>query len=364
MINHRCKKIVATIVLGAFVCGVPTTAFAGSAESFANQMEFVICDEIQVSKHDNVSEGDWAYQKASEIATVDLREVSSMTAVFDNESGLYKVESEENLYLLPVSDKAFQPMERCAIIDTGDLREVKAQYNLTETEAEDIVAFMGQCPGEQIIVYAPRASEQTGRYNGKQCRLVQVNAYDDQSGYEIEIGKELPLQSLGYHTIVYAISILGTKANMGIALTHAALNLLGIDFTHRSDSSSYARKQEKVTFQYLDFYELGSAYITRGKSSYGSITITTHTTCWVKQPNGDFVNEARSGMPVSGSFGTVQSLSSLAAKCYIYFEDYSGVGLPWYADYIVNFKIDKFNSIPAIEPKRYVSKFYRRGIST
>lgn len=298
-------------------------------------------NEILVIKQENISEGDWTYKRVTETTPLSVDSSEPMTAVFDSDSGLYQITSEDNLYLEIVSDTAFQPMEKSIIYDTGDLRMVSEQYHLTETESKDIASFVEQCPDNQINVYAPRANETLGEYDGKKCRLVRVTATDNQSAYEMEKS----------NAVVYTISTLGTKANIGSTITNAVLNLLEIDFGFRSDSSSYAAKNERVTFQYLDFYELGSTYITRGITSYGTITLTTSTTCWIKQSNGDFVNDPIIGK-LNGSFGSSETLASLAAKSVPYFEYYGDVGGSIrYTNYTTKFKIDQFNSVPAIQPK-------------
>ncbi len=339
MFREKYKKIISLIVSGTLALSSSSMAFAAIDQA---EPDSESTNEVLVIKQENVSEGDWAYTRVTETTPLSVDSPEPMTAVLDSDSGLYQITSEDNLYLEIVSDTAFQPMEKSIIYDTGDLRMVSEKYHLTETESKDMMSFMEQCPGNPIHVYAPRANETLGKYDEKKCRLVRITATDTQSAYEIEKG----------NTVVYAISTLGTKANIGSTITNAVLNLLGIDFGFRSDSSSYATKNERVTFQYLDFYELSSAYITRGISSYGTITLTTSTTCWVKQPNGDFVNEPIIGK-LNGSFGSSETLASLAAKSVPYFEYYGDVGVSIrYTNYTTKFKIDQFNSVPAIQPKR------------
>lgn len=342
--SEKYKKMISTLVLGAFALTVPAMALTDIEQAKPYRES---TDKIRVIKQEPVSQGDWAYQRVTDEALLRADYPEPMIAVFDSDSGLYKIASEENLYLEKVSDMAFQPVEKSVIYNTGDLRTVSAQYHLTVTEAQDIVSFMGQCPGNAIYVYAPRADETLGQYDGKKCRLVRVVATDNQSGYELR----------NENRLVYAMNTLEKQANIGRMMAKALFNLLGLDFSWRSDSSTYATRNERVAFQYLDVYELDSAYITRGITSYGTVTVTTNTTCWVKQANGNFVNE-----PVirkrSGSFGRSETLDSLAAKSSQYFEYYGdGGGSVCYTNYTTTFAIDKFGSIPAIQPKGWLYSY-------
>lgn len=252
--------------------------------------DFAIEREIFVLREKVPNEDGWCYTKVPALHQDAVNAVPILKAVLDEESKLYQVISEANLYLLPVSDCAFQPMEKSTPKNKTDLLRISPQYHLTQTQVADIDSIINENPNVQIVVYAPNINDTTGTINEKKCRVVQVTARDNLTEYYL--GK-------GSHTIFSIINTVGNKMTVGLAMTNGLLNFFGIDF--HSDSSSIAQKSEVANFQYLDFFELNTTYITRGTSSFGSITIRTTTTNWVKKSNGDFVNQP-SIKQVSGHF--------------------------------------------------------------
>ena len=336
--NKNFKKIISLFALGAFVLTIPTTALASIYSEMPDKV-------ITVIKQEN---SDLYKLEESKISLFSDKNIEK--AVLCEDLGFYKVQSEENLYLDARNDGQYVPIEANKVRTTTELQAIAETYNLTETEKEDIISILEQNPNVDLTVYAPRANTESGTYNGKSYQMVTVTATDNASTYTI--AKGLNLSSLVQNTVVYAIGTLGPKVNTGIAFTAAVLGLLNIEFEFRSDSTCTAKKSETAYFQYLDFYELGTAYITRGINSYGTIGITTSTTCWERRSNGDYVNTVKTGKAVNGTFGSKLSKETLAGKSHGYFEDYSGLGRPRYENYTMSFKVDGFNSIPAISPKR------------
>lgn len=336
--SKNLKKIITSVVLGAFVLTIPTTALANVYSETPDKVITVVKQE------------DSGLYKLAENKISLFSDKNTEKAVLCEELGFYKVQSEENLYLDVRADGQYIPVEENKVRTITELQTIAETYNLTETEKDDIISILKQNPNVDLTIYAPRASTESGTYNGKSYQMVTVTATDNASTYTI--AKGLNLSSLVQNTVIYAIGTLGSKANTGITITTAVLGLLNIDFQFKSDSTCTAKKNETAYFQYLDFYELGTAYITRGINSYGTIGITTSTTCWVRQSNGDYVNTSKSGKPVSGTFGSKLSKETLAGRSYGYFEDYSGLGATRYENYVMSFKVDGFNSIPAISPKR------------
>jgi len=337
------KKILSGIVLGAFIFTIPVAPAAANTNSDISK-NFTSDKEIFVNLQDDAN----LYEAASNAKASNTSNV--LKATLDEKAGLYEVTNEENLYLQPLGDNTYLPLEKNEVDTVYELNGIAEKYALTKTEIEDTMSLLTENENITLSIYAPRAITEEGTYNGKKYRIVTVSATDNVSEYSI--AKGLNISSLAANTIIYAIGTLGKTANVGITITNAVLGLLNVEYKFNNDSTCFAEKNEDAYFQYLDFFEIGSAYVTRGIASHGTIRIKTKTTCWVKKSNGNFVNELITGTPVNGKFGTTYSGYTLAAKAFPYFEDYSESNPSRYEDYTSRFKVGKFATIPAITPKR------------
>jgi len=330
------KKTLSGIVLGAFIFTISAAPAAASTNSDISE-NIPFDKEIFV----NLQDGANLYEVASNATASNTSGI--LKATLDEKAGLYEVTSEENLYLQSLGDNTYLPLEKNEVNTISALHDVAEKYALTGTEITDAVSFLEKIANIKLSIYAPKAITEEGTYNGKKYRIITVCVTDNVSQYPIAQGRK--------NIMIDAVGILEKKANIGAVITNAVLGLLHMEYRFHNDATCFAEKDENTYFQYLDFYEVGSAYVTRGIASHGTICIKTKTTRWVKKSNGDFVNEPIIETPVNGRFGTTYSGYTLAARAFPYFEDYSGLHPSRYEDYTSHFKVGRFEKISAITPK-------------
>ena len=351
MFRKKRRKIISAILLVAFVLTIPTTSFAGTEMSKPSEITVV----KQIS-----DDGKVEYKKQRGISLFSNTGNDVMTAVWDNDSNLYKVENVDNLYLAIESDNQYFPLEKNNIVDEVALESLADEYQLTEVQVSDIQSIMENYPNANIELYTPAATGLNtyyyGTYQNANYRFIVCKAEDYGDSYLIATGPDI--SALMQNVVVTAVGLAGTAANVGITFTAAMLGFFGVDFSYQfgSNDKCWATKNEDAYFQYLDFYELGTTYITRGMNGYGDLSIQTVTKYMIfDETDGVFkpAEEDMVGLSRSGAYGEELTASGLAAKAYGYFEDYLSSGVIRYEKYATSFRVGLFDSIPAASPQRY-----------
>lgn len=347
MFKAKSKKIISSIVLLLFVFTIPSTALA--------EIEINVPYKITVIKQET-DNGQIQYKRKNEISLFSNATDDVMTAVWDENSNLYKVENVDNLYLAIEDDDHYFPLEKNDIVNETMLISLAETHQLTEIQVSDIQSIMSNYPDVNIELYTPATTGINqyyyGTYRDADYRFIVCKAEARNKEYKIATGPDIA--SLVKDTIITAVGLTGKYANIGITITAAVLGFLNVDFEYRFEGNNecWARKDEDAYFQYIDFYELGSAYITRGMNAYGNLTIQTTTSYMALDTDGVFREAKREGLSKTGSFGEELTANGLAEKAYGYFQDYYSSGRVRYENYATSFKVGKFSSIPAVSPER------------
>ena len=179
------KKVLACIMLVAFVLTIPVTTFANTNVS--------VKEKITITAFENNDGMYYIETENSNGRGYSLQNTEQLTAVLDDELGLYKVQNVNNLYLKEMQNGLYIPIEKSSIKDVQELEFVTNKYELTEAQYDDLESILNEYPEADLNVYAPKSSNTVyGTTNdGKQYRFVIVTAHDDEYSKTIAEGPDI-----------------------------------------------------------------------------------------------------------------------------------------------------------------------------